>query len=281
MSTIKLGVLARLEESPEQALAGVHELGFPTCQVSTWRGTLLSEGTADELRTLAGRHGIEISTIWAGLPGRHVWDFLAGPTTIGLVPVETRAERLAVLKRSADFARRVGVPSITTHVGFIPENPSDPAYPPVVEALREIATYCAGIGLQFWFETGQETPITLLRTIQDIGTDNLGINLDPANLLMYGKANPVDALDIFGPYVRGVHAKDGEYPTNGRQLGVEKPLGEGRVNFPALIGKLKTLGFSGALTIEREISGPQQIEDIQRGRRLLEEILALPGEKSR
>ena len=125
----------------------------------------------------------------------------------------------------------------------------------------------------FRFETGQETPITLLRTIHDIGTDNLGINLDPANLLMYGKANPVDALDVFGQYVRGVHAKDGEYPTNGRQLGVEKPLGEGRVNFPALLAKLKTLGFCGALTIEREISGPQQIADIQKAKAMLAALL--------
>ena len=129
------------------------------------------------------------------------------------------------------------------------------------------------MGLGFWFETGQETPITLLRTIHDIGTDNLGINLDPANLLMYGKANPVDALDVFGQYVRGVHAKDGEYPTNGRQLGVEKPLGEGRVNFPALLTKLKALGFSGALTIEREISGPQQIADIQKAKQMLTALL--------
>ena len=271
---IKLGVLARLEEGAEQALQKVHELGFPTCQVATWRGEQLTDATADQLRAAAARAQVEVSTIWAGLPGRHVWDFLEGPTTIGLVPEATRAERVAVLKRSADFARRVGVSSITTHVGFIPENPSDPNYPPVVDALREVAAYCRGVGLQFWFETGQETPITLLRTIHDIGLDNLGINLDPANLLMYGKANPVDALDIFGLYVRGVHAKDGVYPTNGRQLGVEKPLGEGRVHFPALLGKLIGLGFDGALTIEREISGPQQIADIQRGKRLLEEILA-------
>jgi sugar phosphate isomerase/epimerase len=270
---IKLGVLARLEEGPAEMLRKVKELGFPTCQVSTWRSTQLEEATAIQLREAAVAQGVEISTIWAGLPGRHVWDFLEGPTTIGLVPEATRAERLAVLKRSADFAAMVGVPSITTHVGFIPENPSDPQYQPVVAALRELAVYCAERNLGFWFETGQETPITLLRTLQDIGTDNLGINLDPANLLMYGRANPVDALDIFGPYVRGVHAKDGEYPTNGRQLGVEKPLGEGRVNFPALLKKLKALGFSGALTIEREISGPQQIEDIQKGKRLLEEIL--------
>ena len=90
---------------------------------------------------------------------------------------------------------------------------------------------------------------------------------------MYGKANPIDALDIIGEYVRGVHAKDGEYPKNGYKLGEEKPLGEGRVNFPVFISKLKELNYSGALTIEREISGPQQIIDIKRGKRYLEELI--------
>ena len=273
MQTIQLGVLAGLEEGPEHAIDKVHSLGFPTCQVSCWRTEHLADAVAQRLREAAAQKGVTISTIWAGLPGRHVWDFIEGPTTIGLVPEATRAERLAVLKRSAEFASKVGVPSITTHVGFIPENPTDPNYPPVIEALKEAADHCAKLGLGFWFETGQETPITLLRTIHDIGTDNLGINLDPANLLMYGKANPVDALDVFGQYVRGVHAKDGEYPTNGRQLGVEKPLGEGRVNFPALLAKLKTLGFRGALTIEREISGPQQIADIQKAKAMLAALL--------
>jgi sugar phosphate isomerase/epimerase len=270
---MQLGVLARLEEGAEHALQKVRKLGFSTCQVSIGRNELLDDASAERLREAAAKNGITVTTIWAGLPGRHVWNFLEGPTTIGLVPEETRPERLAVLKRSAEFAKKVGVSSITTHVGFVPENPTDPNYLPVVEALRDIATYCARLGLDFWFETGQETPITLLRTIQDIGTDNLGINLDPANLLMYGKANPVDALDVFGQFVRGVHAKDGEYPTNGRELGVEKPLGSGRVNFPLLLTKLKALGFDGALTIEREISGPQQIADIQQGKQFLEQIL--------
>lgn len=273
MQTIQLGVLAGLEEGPEHAIDKVHSLGFPTCQVACWREEHLADAIAERLRAAAAQKGVTISTIWAGLPGRHVWDFIEGPTTIGLVPEATRAERLAVLKRSAEFASKVGVPSITTHVGFIPENPTDPNYPPVIAALKEAADHCAKLGLGFWFETGQETPITLLRTIHDIGADNLGINLDPANLLMYGKANPVDALDVFGHYVRGVHAKDGEYPTNGRQLGVEKPLGEGRVNFPVLLAKLKTLGFSGALTIEREISGPQQIADIQKAKQMLAALL--------
>ena len=94
---------------------------------------------------------------------------------------------------------------------------------------------------------------------------------------MYGKANPVDALDIIGTYVRAVHAKDGEYPTNGRQLGVEKPLGEGKVNFPLLISKLQSLGYSGAVTIEREISGSQQIEDIKRAIQVLSRLLSFVG----
>lgn len=266
---LKLGVIVSMSDGPEGAIEKVASLGLPSCQVSGWDVDHYTEANARALRAAADAAGIEITTIWAGWPGRRVWNFVEGPTTIGIVPPETRAERVRALKRGADFAQAVGVPSITTHVGFIPENPSDPLYPGVVDALRDIARYCQERGLQFWFETGQETPTTLLRVFEDVGTENLGINLDPANLLMYGKANPVDALDVIGRYVRGVHAKDGEYPTNGRDLGVEKPLGQGRVNFPVLIPRLRALGFTGALTIEREIHGPRQTADIRRAIELL------------
>lgn len=274
MAAIQLGVLVRLEEGPEEAIAKVKALDFPTCQVTCWDSSLFDRETAQRLAAAADAQGVTITSLWVGTPGHRVWDFLQGPVTIGLVPPERRAERLRALKQGSDFAKWVGVPSITTHVGFIPENPTDPIYPGLVAALQEIALYCKNNHQSFWFETGQETPVTLLRVIQDIGTDNLGVNLDPANLLMYGKGNPVDALDVIGSYVRGVHAKDGEYPTDGRKLGVEKPLGEGRVNFPQLLAKLHSLGYQGALTIEREISGPQQIADIQRGKRFLEQIIA-------
>jgi L-ribulose-5-phosphate 3-epimerase len=273
MPQIKLGVMAPLPEGPEEALQKVADFGFPSCQVVCWDDAFFTDEVADRLHEAANRLNVEITTIWTGAPGRYVWNFIEGPTTIGLVPIENRTQRVVVLKRGADFAARVGAPSITTHVGFIPENPSDPNYPGVVAAIREVAEHCRDLGLEFWFETGQETPITLLRTIEDVGTGNLGINLDPANLLLYGKANPVDALDVFGQYVRGVHAKDGEYPTNGRNLGEEKALGEGRVNFPALVAKLKALGYSDALTIEREISGPRQVEDIRRGKDFLTALL--------
>lgn len=90
---------------------------------------------------------------------------------------------------------------------------------------------------------------------------------------MYGKANPVDALDVIGSYVRGVHAKDGLYPTNGRELGREVKVGSGKVNFPALLRGLKAHGYEGSLTIEREISGEQQLIDIRDTQRYLQALL--------
>jgi sugar phosphate isomerase/epimerase len=272
MTQLKLGVIVHLEGGPRDALKKVHDLDLPTCQVSCWDFDSISLEAALALKAASREFGVEVTTIWTGLPGKAIWNFIEGPATIGLVPPDTREARVRALRKGSDFARSVGVESITTHVGFIPEWPGDGVYRGLITALKEVASYCKANGQSFWFETGQETPITLLRTIEDVGVDNLGINLDPANLLMYGKANPVDALDVFGRYVRGVHAKDGEYPTNGRELGLERPLGEGRVNFAALVPKLKSMGFTGALTIEREISGSQQIDDIMRAKRILEPL---------
>jgi L-ribulose-5-phosphate 3-epimerase len=273
MTQLKLGVIVSLTSSPAECLEKVKALDFPTCQVGVGDPQLSDRNLAIELRQTADRLGIEITMIFTHCRGGQIWNFVDGPRTIGLVPIETRREGVERLKRGADFAAWAGVPDLGSHVGFIPENSSDEQYPKIVEALQEVARHCQGIGRHLCFETGQETPTTLLRTIQDVGTSNLGINLDPANLLMYGKANPIDALDTIGQYVRGVHAKDGEYPTNGRELGLEKPLGEGRVNFPVLIPHLKALGYRGALTIEREVSGPAQRAGIEQARRMLEPLL--------
>ena len=123
------------------------------------------------------------------------------------------------------------------------------------------------------FETGQETPVTMLRCFEQVGTDNLAVNLDTANLILYGKANPVDALDVFGKYVRNLHAKDGFYPTTGHDLGCEVRIGDGKVDFRALFRKLKELGYDSYVTIEREISGEQQEEDIRYAKAYLENIV--------
>ncbi len=269
MAAMKLGIIVGLTEQPEADLSKVRDLDLPTCQLSCWQPDILTETMAEEVKVAAEKTGVEITTVWAGWSGPAVWDFYDGPLTLGLVPVTYRAQRVQDLKRASDFGRLLGVDSITTHVGFMPEDPNDPTYREVIIALREVAAYCRRNGQDFCFETGQETPTTLVRAFADIGLDNLGVNLDPANLIMYGKANPLDAMDLLGPYIKGVHAKDGEYPTCGQRLGVEKPLGEGKVNFPALIAKLKEHNYQGALTIEREITGPQQIKDIRRAKELL------------
>lgn len=268
---LQIGVMLSARPTAEEAMKKVADLGLSACQVH-WSapGTLEA---AKELREAADKYGVYIATIWAMPSGRMVWNFVEGPTTIGLVPVATRNQRTVELIEAARIAAAIGVGSITTHLGFIPEFPGDEDYYSTMQAIKSIATVCLDLGIEFWFETGQETPITLLRTIQMIGTENLGINLDPANLLLYGKANPCDAVDVFGEWVKGVHAKDGEYPTEGDNLGHEQPLGQGRVNFPVLVPKLKAKGFRGALTIEREISGPQQVADIKAAIELLTPLL--------
>jgi sugar phosphate isomerase/epimerase len=245
--------------------------GITTCQLYT---PDFAQATEREIKTALSDTGMEITSLIAeGGGGTHVYDFYAGPLTLGIMPVTFRASRIAALIEGGRIAQKLGVRDVCGHMGFVPENPNDPNYNELVQNLRYITAEYRSMGLRINMETGQETPITLWRLINDVGADNLGLNFDPANLLMYGKANPCDAIDIVGKYINGVHAKDGEYPTNGRDLGVEKPLGMGRVNFPIFIKKLREAGYDGALTIEREISGPDQRKDIVHAKDLLLSIL--------
>lgn len=273
MSHFKLGVMLHLNNNIDDDFKKVKDIGIPSCQLGGWNKDMFNDEYINLVNKGVKESGIEITAFWCGWQGPAVWNFYDGPITLGLVPVAYRTARIETLKKGSDFAKSIGVKNVVTHVGFIPENPKDPNYEPVVAAVKAVAEHCKSNGQYFLFETGQETPITLMRMIEDIGSDNLGINFDPANLLLYGKANPIDALDIYGKYVKGVHAKDGEYPTTGKYLGEEKAIGKGSVNFEALIKKLKELKYEGALTIEREISGEQQVKDVINGKQFLEELM--------
>lgn len=273
MYDLDIGVIVSLETILKDGVGQIVDLGLRACQLNGWQKETFTQENAEKVQKMMAKEDIKISSLWVGWPGPKVWDFIDGPLTLGLVPREFRFERMEVLRAGADFAKMLGISDITTHVGFIPENPSTTEYRETVVAIRDVASYCKDLDIYFNFETGQETPITLLRTIEDIGLNNLGINLDPANLLMYGKGNPMDAMDIYGSYIRGVHVKDGLYPTDGRNLGKETPVGEGLVDFSILIEKLKEYDYEGALIIEREISGPEQREDILKAKILLEDIL--------
>ena len=267
---LRLGIVTGHSKGPDAAIKRVHDLGFPTCQLSI--GTLDDAGIA-ELRAATQKYGVEITSAIAGGPGPEIYDFYKGPETIGLVPRQYREARIARVKQVSDIAKKIGIPGVQTHCGFIPENPNEQLYKEAVEAIRTVAQYCKNNGQTFRCETGQETPITLVRAIKDVGMSNLGVNFDVANLILYGKANPVDAVDLLGPYIMGVHAKDGLYPTDPKQLGREVPIGQGKVNFPVLIPLLKKTGYHNPLTIEREISGPKQTEDILASKAFLEKLV--------
>ncbi len=258
----KIGIINPLENGGD-CFEPVLRYGLKVCQLVSWDVSQATDVIADTVAAAAAKAGVRIAAFWAGVPGPQVWNFVEGPLTLGIVPEAFRAERVAALKRWADFAARIGTPAIITHCGFIPENMTDPEYAPVVDAIREVAQYCADRGLEFWLETGQETPVVLLRTIERVGTGNIGLNFDPANLIMYGKGNPIDALDTVGDYVRNIHVKDGMYPISGDSLGEEVRPGIGKVKFPELVRKLLDRGFTGDWIIEREIHGEQQEKDIR------------------
>ncbi len=258
-----IGVITHLKDKANN-FDQVKHLGLDVCQLFGGEMNLATKEIATQVSKESTETNVRICAVWAGMPGTQIWNFLEGPVTLGIVPEAFREERVKAIKRWADFASWIGAPAIITHCGFIPENVTDREYLSVVETIQEVAQYCDKLGIGFWFETGQETPIVLLRTIERIGTSNLGINLDPANLILYGKGNPIDALDVIGKYVRNIHVKDGLYPTTGDRLGEEVPPGRGKVQFPEFIAKLKKMGFNGQFIIEREISGEQQLVDIRK-----------------
>jgi sugar phosphate isomerase/epimerase len=272
---MNIGVLISMQADTDlvDQFAKAREMALDSCQLCIWDASLYTEERAMLVNDAVRRTGLVISALWAGWSGPKEWNFTGGPLTLGLVPQAYRGKRLEELLAASVFAARINVSDVITHVGFIPENMHDPDFHGVVTALRHLATVMRPRGQTFLFETGQETPVTLLRTIEAIGTGNLGINFDMANLILYGKANPADALDVFGKYVRNVHCKDGAYPTDGSNLGHEKALGQGSVNLPLVMDKLKKLGYNGALTIEREISGPEQTRDILMARDLLRSLM--------
>lgn len=272
---MKIGTCVTLSPPEElrASLSVLRENGFESCQLMAWEPALWTQENAAGTRELLQEYGVTVSAFWCGWEGPKVWDFYDGQLTLGLVPPEYRAQRIRNLCEGADFARLLGITDVVTHMGFIPENPNDLNFGSFCVAVRTVAEHLKGNGQFLLFETGQESPVTLLRCFERVGCDNLGVNLDTANLILYGKANPVDALDVFGRYVRNLHAKDGLYPVNGHDLGRETRIGEGKVDFRALFGRLHELGYDSYVTIEREISGGQQLRDILDAKAYLEKLI--------
>ncbi len=279
MKPLGIAIVAneKLEETVEWAKAS----GFTNCQLQIWDMELLAKTEARRIRLLMEKYSMEVTGVWCGWHGPICWDFREGPSILGLIPVEYRASRTKNLLEGAAFARELGVKDIITHVGFVPLNCRDTLYTGLVSTLRYITKELHMYGQNFLMETGQEPPVVLNRLIEDVGADNLFVNFDPANLMMYGNANPSDALDMLGSKVRSIHAKDGSYPITGSQLGLEYPIGKGKVDFKALVGKLFDMDYKGPISIEYEIEewNKKQQEEILEGKAYLEELIKKQSKK--
>lgn len=275
MSHLNIGTCVHFStmDGLAEKFATLRQHNFNSCQLVAWNPAVWTDENAETIKKLLAEHNITISAFWCGWEGPKTWNFYEGQLTLGLVPVEYRQKRIENLCAGADFAHKLGVTDVITHMGYIPENPYDPNYAGFCVAVRTVAEHLKENGQWLLFETGQETPVTMLRCFETVNCDNLGINIDTANLILYGKANPVDALEVFGTYVRNIHAKDGCYPTNGHDLGRETRIGEGRVDFKAFFRKLKELGYTSWVTIENELSSEQQLEDILKSRNYLQDII--------
>ena len=276
---IRIGTMIRFDgttdfDALENKFRALCDFGMDNCQLCSWDPSVWTDEYAEKIIEFSNKYGIEISSFWCGWEGPKTWNFYDGQHTLGLVAPEYRAMRIKNLCDGADFAKKLGVVDVVTHMGFIPENPLDPNFLPMCIAIRTVAEHLKANGQYILFETGQETPVTMIRCFETVGCDNLGVNLDTANLILYGKANPVDALDVFGKYVRAMHAKDGMYPTNGHDLGREVRIGQGKVDFRGVLSGLHSYGYDKCITIEHEIDGDDSNEAIIEAKKYLENIIS-------
>lgn len=269
---ITIGVIQYDLSDIDKSFKDLHDQGFGSCEINYKKNTLTKE-FAEKVKEASKKHEIKVTTL-VGVPGKSVWNFRQGPATIGLVPAEGREEKIKVYHEMIDFCAMADIPAMHSHFGFIPEDPSSEQYKDFIKVMQDLAGYAKQRNVLIYFETGQETPTTLIRALKDIGTGNVFINCDLANLLMYGKSNSLDAVKLFGPLIKEFHAKDGKYPdpNNPYELGDEVPIPTGEVNFPAVIAELKKQGFQGAVTIECELNGSQH-DYVVKTRKYLQELL--------
>ena len=232
-------------------------------------------GAASAWRAALEAEEFTLATVFAAYRGESYADIPTVQRTVGFIPPATRAEREARTLELSDFAAALGVASIACHIGFVPEDPSDPDYVAVREMVRRVADHAAGHGQSFALETGQEPAHVLLKFFEDVHRPNLRINFDPANLILYGSDEPIEALGLLGKHVITVHCKDGNWPPKDSPgaLGTEMPLGQGEVRIDRFIAKLKEVGYKGPLCIEREIEDQaQKLRDIKMAIGLLERL---------
>jgi sugar phosphate isomerase/epimerase len=254
-----VGVFTSVDAGLGVKLEVAHELGVPTIQLHAPAEATRTKENAEQFLARLNELGITLTAVFGGFEGESYADIPTVAKTVGLVPPETRSRRTQEMKAIADFAKMLGCDVVALHLGFIPHDTNDPLYAEVLEVTRGVCDHCKNNGQNLHLETGQESAEGLLKFIGDVARDNLFINFDPANMILYGTGEPIEALRKVGHLVRSVHCKDAKWAANpGQEWGQELPLGEGDVGMETYLATLDELGYTGPLTIEREI--PQEPE---------------------
>ena len=274
LKDLEIGVMFWAGRDPVETLRELKALGVRCGQIGI-PGDLPLEGLAAKWKAALEAENFTVVTAFCAYTGESYADIPTVERTVGFVPRQTRAEREQRTYAVSDFAREVGIPGIATHIGFVPEDSSNTDYQTVLGLVRRVCDHAGKNKQTFALETGQESAETLLEFFIDVNRENLRINFDPANMILYGTGDPIEALGVLAMHVHSVHCKDGDWPPKNvaGALGEEKPLGQGAVGMERFINKLKTIGFKGPLNIEREVPDQaQRLRDIAMGVKLLEKL---------
>lgn len=191
--------------------------------------------------------------------------------TGGLVPDETWAQNWKNVQTTAPLAQSLGLKLVTFHAGFLPHDSGDPGFAKLKARLEQVAEVFAARGVAVGLETGQETAAALRRFLETLARPNVGVNFDPANMILYDKGDPIEALRVLAPWIRQVHLKDARRTRVPGTWGEEVVLGTGEVDWPAFFRTLGEIGFNGDLCIEREAGG-QRVADIRAAREFVERL---------
>jgi L-ribulose-5-phosphate 3-epimerase len=253
LEDLEIGLMFWAGEDARETLKKVDVYGVRAGQLGI-PGELPLEGAAERWRDALEEEEFSVVTAVCSYLGEDYTDVPAVQGSVGFVPKPTRKERIARTKAVSNVAAALGIESVACHIGFVPHDSDAALYTEIRDVTREICDYCAENGQAFTLETGQEPARVLLKFMEDVGRPNLKINFDPANMILYGTGDPIEALGVLGNFVISVHCKDGDWPPLDQPaaLGKERALGEGSVDVPAFISKLKEIGYTGILSIERE-----------------------------
>jgi L-ribulose-5-phosphate 3-epimerase len=208
------------------------------------------------------RAGVEIVSGMFGTIGEDYSTLETIRTTGGIVPDATWPQNWRNIQATADLASRMRLRLVTFHAGFLPHDPADPTTDLLMGRLREVADVFASKGIQLGLETGQETAETLDAFLERLERRNVGVNFDPANMLLYDKGEPVASLRRLGRWLKQVHLKDARRTQVPGTWGEEVVVGTGEVDWKAFFAALAELGYTGDLCIERE-AGSQRVNDIR------------------